>query len=64
MIVSFVVQNLQGKPHTNSCNPTVKHSDPGLFVTKRTAGTKMQKKLSVVVHTFNPSTWEAEATNF
>jgi hypothetical protein len=24
----------------------------------------MQKKLSVVVHTFNPSTWEAEATNF
>jgi hypothetical protein len=27
------------------CHPTVKNSDPELFLTKRTAGTKMEKKL-------------------
>ena len=27
------------------CHPTVKNSDPELFLTKRTAGTKMEKRL-------------------
>ena len=27
------------------CHPTVKNSDPELFLSKRTAGTKMEKRL-------------------
>jgi hypothetical protein len=40
-----------------SCHPTVKNSDPELFLSKRTAGTKMEKRLREMRFSDSP-TWD------
>jgi hypothetical protein len=39
------------------CHPTVKNSDPELFLSKRNAGTKMEKRLRER-HSNDPPTWD------